>query len=219
MDRILALVFPPRCAFCGQIMPVSFEGNICSDCREHLPLIPAEKQALYGDFYTLCLSSFFYKEPLIDSIHRYKFQGRSWYSRVYGPYLRATLQEQFPDGFDLVTWAPLSVLRHLKRGYDQAELLAVEAGKLYSIKPQRLLRKTHHTKAQSKLSPAARRKNAENLYRAVPGVSLDGKRILLVDDVVTTGSTLSDCTRALVAAGAGEVVCLTLARSVSARRI
>ena len=198
-------------------MPVDFKGNICSDCKEHLPLIPAEKQALYGDFYTLCVSSFFYKEPVIDSIHRYKFQGRSWYSRVYGPYLRATLQEQFPDGFDLVTWAPLSTLRHWKRGYDQAELLAAEAGKLYGIRPLRLLRKTRHTKAQSKLSPAARRKNAANLYRVVPGVRLKGKRILLVDDVVTTGSTLSDCARALVGAGAGEVVCLTLARSVSAR--
>lgn len=198
-------------------MPVGFEGDACSDCKEHLPLIPAEEQALYGDFYTLCVSSFFYKEPVIDSIHRYKFQGRSWYSRVYGPYLRATLQEQFPDGFDLVTWAPLSTLRYWKRGYDQAELLAVEAGKLYGIKPLRLLRKTRHTKAQSKLSPAARKRNAADLYRVSSRLSLEGKRVLLVDDVTTTGSTLSDCARALTAAGAGEVVCLTLARSVSAK--
>lgn len=217
LDRILDLIFPPRCVFCNELMAPGTETNICADCAGRLPLISQASQSLYGDFYTICVTPFFYQEPVESSILRYKFHGRSWYSRVYGPFLRDCLRKQLPQAPDLITWAPLSTLRYCKRGYNQAELLAREAGSLYGIKPVRLLRKTKHTKAQSKLSAAARKKNAEGVYRALKGKNITGKQILLVDDVLTTGSTLSSCARALIEAGAGEVICLTLARSISAK--
>lgn len=217
LSHILDLLFPPRCAFCAQILQAGEADGICAHCRAVLPRIPKEEQSLSGNFYSRCISPLYYREPVESSIRRYKFSGREWYIRVYGPILARTLEEQLPKGADLVTWAPLSALRFHQRGYDQARLLAVEAAACYGMKPVRLLKKVRHTRSQSSLSPAARKKNAEDAYRVIPGTDLTGKRVLLVDDVLTTGSTLSACALELVKAGASEVICLTLARSVSAR--
>ena len=112
----------------------------------------------------------------------------------------------------MVTWVPVSRHRLRKRGYDQAELLARAACRVWSVKPERLLRKVQDNPAQSGLTEAAaRRANVLGVYRAPDAAA--GLRVLLADDVVTTGSTLSECARTLLTAGAAEVVCVTLAQA------
>ena len=122
--------------------------------------------------------------------------------------------ENFAGEFDAVTWVPVSKKRLKKRGFDQAELLARTAGRALDLPAAALLRKCRHTQPQSGLEEeSARRANALGAYELLPGGKLEGKRVLLVDDVVTSGATLSECGRVLLQGGAAAVYCLTLAQA------
>ena len=114
---------------------------------------------------------------------------------------------------DVVTWIPLSRARLRKRGYDQAKLLAEEVAARQSLPCERMIEKIRNNRAQSGTKSAEeRKKNVEGVYRAVTDCS--GARILLVDDIVTTGATLSEAAETLLKAGALEVTGLTAARNM-----
>ena len=120
--------------------------------------------------------------------------------------------EHFSGEFDTVTWVPVSPRRLRQRGYDQARLLAEEAARVLEVPALPLLSKTRDTPPQSGLEEAGqRRANVLGVYRAPDAAA--GLRVLLADDVVTTGSTLSECARTLLTAGAAELVCVTLAQA------
>ena len=109
----------------------------------------------------------------------------------------------------MVSYVPVSRRRLKKRGYDQSRLLAEAMARRWNTEAETLLRKTRHTPAQSGLSGQRRRTNVRDAYVALPAAA--GRRVLLVDDVVTTGSTLSACAAALRWAGAAGVVSLAMA--------
>ena len=116
--------------------------------------------------------------------------------------------------FDCVTWAPLSRKRRRERGYDQGELLARAMAKRLGLPAAATLVKARHTQPQSGLDSAeARRANALGAYAILNGAEVAGKRVLLADDVVTSGATLSECARTLLEAGAEFVWCVTLAQA------
>ena len=118
------------------------------------------------------------------------------------------LLESHPDGFDILTWVPVSPLRKLTRGYDQVELLAKAVGAELGIVPVPLLRKIRHNRPQSGIvGEAKRRANVLGVYRAEHRALLKGKRIVLLDDIITTGTTAGECARVLLTAGAKEVHC------------
>jgi ComF family protein len=166
-----------------------------------------------GEFFDRCLSPFFYADLVRDSFHRYKFDGYRWYAPAYGRWMSDCLRDYLNEPVDLVTWAPLSRRRRHQRGYDQARLLAHEVAVSLGMEETQLLEKAVDTPAQSGLEGAAKRRaNVLGVYALKPGADPAGKRILLVDDIVTTGSTLSECARVLKTAGAERVVCVTLAR-------
>ncbi|MCD7760609.1 MAG: ComF family protein [Clostridiales bacterium] len=214
-NRVLNLVYPPRCVFCQDFLPGErAETGVCAACEQTLPRTDEATVLRPGDYFTFCLSPLLYQGTVRDSIRRYKFSGRSCYHGVYGGFLRDCLERYLPAPPDVVTWAPLSARRRHRRGYDQAKLLAEEAGQLYGLRPVPLLKKVKHTPAQSSLGRTAREENVRGVYRIRPEASVSGKRVLLVDDIITTGSTLSECSRVLLKAGAAEVVCLTLARTM-----
>jgi ComF family protein len=211
-QNLLRLLYPPKCVYCCNLLSKDrFEAGICADCEAHLPRVsPVDLRWVEG---ALCLSPFWYRDGIRDSIRRYKFSGRSCYRRIYGRELRSYLLQAGLEAPDYVTWAPLSRKRLHQRGYDQGKLLAQEAAWLYGKQPLSLLAKVRNTKAQSSLSAAQRQENVLGAYAYTGSCSLAGKRVLLVDDVVTTGATLGACVQLLYQAGAEEVVCLTLARS------
>ena len=105
----------------------------------------------------------------------------------------------------------MSFLRLRKRGYSQSRLLAEECARLLGAETAPLLRKRRYRPPQSrKTGEAARAANVSGAFSAVHPERFAGKRVLLIDDVVTTGATLSECARVLLTAGAEEVVCATL---------
>ncbi len=114
--------------------------------------------------------------------------------------------------FDAVIAMPMHWRKEWDRGFNQAELLAVPVARRYGLKLSRNLRRSRYTKAQAGLSEAGRRTNLKDSFRVVRPEQLAGKRVLLVDDVLTTGSTLRAAAEALKAAGVAHVTCLTLAR-------
>ena len=149
-----------------------------------------------------------------DSIRRYKFKGRQGYHKAYGKLVAQCVHDHLAGKYDLITWVPLSEKRKRERGYDQAFLLASAAALELGDVAVETLRKSRHTDAQSGLEgEAERRANVLGAYTAVDPELLAGKRVLLIDDVVTTGATFSECARVLRTMGAKDVVCAALARA------
>ena len=146
------------------------------------------------------------------SLLRYKFQGLRIYAELYGEFLAKCIDEN-PISCDSITWVPLSRKRLRKRGYDQARLLAEELSRQTGLPCVPMLRKIRNNPAQSGTGDAKkRRENVKGVYEALSEEEIAGRRILLVDDIVTTGATLSECASVLKKAGAKEVSAMTLAR-------
>ena len=117
--------------------------------------------------------------------------------------------------YDLMTYIPISPLRRRKRGYDQTLLLARAAGKLLGMQPVRTLRKRNFVRPQSRTrGPGERQRNIRGKFRVRDPALVRGKRVLLIDDVLTTGATLSEASRVLLAAGAKSVDAAVLAAAV-----
>ena len=210
---LLDLLFPPRCVFCGKLLSAG-EGDFCARCQRELPWLVGAEAEQSGEFFSLCVSPLAYREQVRDSIRRYKFKGRRGYYKAYGRLVAQCVHDHLAGRYDLITWVPLSDRRRRERGYDQAFLLASAAALELGDVAVETLRKGRHTDAQSGLDgDAARRANVLGAYTVAAPELIAGKRVLLIDDVVTTGSTLAECARTLRTAGAAEVVCATLARA------
>ena len=137
--------------------------------------------------------------------------GARHYGAVYGRLVAMKVLES-EEEFDVLTWIPVSPLRKLRRGYDQVELIAKAAGRELGMAPVSVLKKIRHNRPQSGISDAAmRRANVLGAYRVVHPELVSGKRVLLLDDILTTGSTASEAARMLKTAGAKEVHCAAVA--------
>jgi len=212
-SAILDLIFPPRCVFCRKVLKPGEKG-VCAACEKTLPR-PSSGGAQEGECFSVCVSALYYEGIVRDSILRYKFHDAKGYADVYGAFLADCISENLTGMYDIITWTPLSAKRLKKRGYDQAMLLAMSAANRLGDVPAELLRKHTDVPAQSSLSGGAeaRRANISGVYEVTDEELVRGRRILLIDDIVTTGSTLSECARTLRAFGAEDVVCATLART------
>ena len=209
---VLDLMFPPRCPFCSKMMPRW--APLCGDCQRTLPFSVGKQGRCDGEFFEVCVAPLWYRDSVRDSFHRFKFKGRQAYAKAYAVLMAQCVNDQQLGEFDVVTWSPINVNRRRRRGYDQSELLARELAKHLNLPVAPLLEKTRNTVAQSSIEDAsARRANALGAYQILPSADIVGKKILLVDDIVTSGSTLSECARVLRTAGAGEIHCIVLAQS------
>ena len=185
---VMDFFFPRQCPFCGGIVGREL---LCDKCRKTLPYT-GEHAVVDGRFGSA--------------------KGKLGGLDCFGQLMAETAAEHFSGAFDAITWVPVSCERLRKRGYDQARLLAASVCVDWHVAPQETLRKTVDNPAQSGLSDAAeRRANVLGVYEAVHPEEIRGKRFLLIDDVLTTGSTLAECARVLREAGAADVLCLTLA--------
>ena len=208
-DRILDILFPPRCAFCGALTGPEEEG-VCLDCRRTLPRYDHARRRI--DFIGEVNAPLNYVGAVRQAVIDYKFHDRQGKGRPFGRLIAADLLSRDGTDCDIVTWAPLSRRRERKRGYDQARVLAEAAAEVLNLPAVPLLAKIRDVPAQSGLtSPEARRANVSGVYIAEEGHRAEGKRVLLIDDIITTGATVSECARMLMLAGAGRVDAAALA--------
>ena len=212
-EGLLDLFFPPKCPFCQTILEQP-RAPLCPACRPGLAWLEGSAGARRVECTDGCFSPLGYRGRTAEGIKRYKFQRVRACADPFGTLMAQCLQEHLPQGADLVTWAPLSRKRRRERGFDQAELLARRVGALRGLPCVPTLEKRRHTRPQSGLSgDGERRANAQGVYGLLPGAALEGKAVVLVDDVVTSGATLAQCALLLREAGARAVYGLTLAQA------
>ena len=202
---LLDFFFPRRCPFCGR---VAGRALLCPKCETDLPRCDRVRTGAFGE----CAAPLYYEGSVRDAILAFKFKGRIEHLNCFGALMAEKAAEVYADRFDAVTWVPVSKKRLKKRGFDQARMLCASLCVDWHIDPQETLRKIGDNPPQSGIDdPAARRANVLDMYEPVSPENIAGKRFLLIDDIVTTGATLAECVRVLKAAGAADVVCLTLA--------
>lgn len=208
LDPIANLLFPPKCVLCGALLKAD-ETDLCHTCRTETPIW--KNQPFSISFVANWLALWYYEGNVRSSLLRYKFSNRRSYADAYGRMLAMQLLD-LQEKFDVLTWVPISARRRSHRGYDQVALLARSVGKELGIPAVPVLKKIKHTPPQSGISGQAQRKaNVLGVYRALPSADISGKRILLLDDIITTGATCSECARTLLTAGATNVICAALA--------
>ena len=211
IDFILDLLYPRKCVICQELLEDDSK-FICTYCEKELPFTK-NGGLLKGNFFTACISPLYYEDKVRESLIRYKIYNRTPYAEYYG-FLIAECAEEYIDAHvDIITWVPLNKRRLKKRGYDQAQLLAEVVSKKLDIPCVPLLRKDRNTKPQSRTGSAEKRKsNISGAYSTLNHETIRGKTILLIDDIVTTGSTFSECARTLGMAGADKIYCAAAAR-------
>jgi ComF family protein len=188
----------PLCVRCGR--ELEFAGGGCG-CRRHLRSLARVRAAAV------------YDGPLERAIHRYKYEGWRALAPALGGLLAERLASQVPASA-FVVWVPLHRARRRSRGYDQVELLAAELRRRLGLRsPRGRLARLRDTPPQVGLDRVRRRENVAGAF-AWRGPRLAGEPVVVVDDVMTTGSTLEACAAALRAAGSGPVHGLTLARVI-----
>lgn len=201
--RLLKVLFPPKCVLCRKVLE-SDETGLCTYCQAEAPVFPPAKKKV--PFVEGCCAIWYYQDDVRKSVLRYKFGNRRSYSNCYAQLLSQKLQEEYPEGFDILTWVPISPLRKLRRGFDQVEKLCFALARPLGMQPVRTLKKIRHNRPQSGITGAAhRRANVLGAYKVIRPEVLWGKRVLLLDDVITTGATAGECARMLLTAGAREV--------------
>ena len=200
---LLRWLFPPKCALCERLLEPE-ETDLCRECRTHGPDCPVQRKKLpFLDSWT---AVWYYEGNVRGSILRFKFQGATNYAQTYGRLLAMKLLEAHPEGFDVLTYVPVSSLRRFRRGYDQVELVADAVAEELDMDVLPVLKKIRHNQPQSGIhGDAHRRANVSGAYQVTDVDAIKGKRILLLDDVITTGATLGECARILLTAGASEV--------------
>ena len=206
-DTLLDLLFPPKCPFCRKVQDAP---GMCPACEKSLPWTDEAHglRTLRGGL--LCAAPLWYENSVREAIRRFKFHGGVSAAKPLGELIAQAAAERFSGGFDTVTWVPVSAKRLRQRGYDQSRLLVENACGLWGVEPEPLLRKVRDNPAQSSLDSAEDRwRNTRGVYAAAGEPA--GKRILLIDDVCSTGSTLVSAAETLLAAGAAGVVCAAAA--------
>ena len=219
------LFFPPVCPCCGR--SIGKQEIFCPKCLGHIHRVhPGEvcprcsKSICTCIRLTPCFSlvypASFYDGSIPTAIHNMKFRRHPGHARLLGKLLTDTLRayQVGPADFDLLAAVPMSRRKLRARGYNQAALLAAAVARQTGIPfAPKALTKTRETRAQHQLSAMLRRTNLKGSFQADP--SVNGKRVLLVDDVLTTGTTANEAAEILLSAGAKRVDVLVLATTRS----
>lgn len=200
---LTSLLYPEKCILCGSVLKKA-EIDMCHSCRKQTEECPASKVKIpFLDSWT---ALWYYEGNVRRSLLRYKFYGRQNYGQSYGRLLAMKLLREDKGDYDFVTWIPISDQRRRKRGFDQVELLAKSVSAESGIPMMATMKKLRHNKPQSGITGyAQRRANVLGVYEILRRVDVKEKRILLLDDILTTGATAGEAARVLLTAGAKEV--------------
>lgn len=223
-DLFLDLLFPKFCLGCGQ------EGEwLCAKCLAKVVAVQTQvcptcgRISAKGKYCVKCrqasglkgiiISGYYEEGPLKEIIHNFKYNHIMAMAELLSFLMAQALKNNLPGRDCLLTAVPMHFLRKSQRGYNQAEVLAQNvANRLHLPTDFYLLKKSHSTLPQVKTSGKKRRENVKNSFQIRPEVSLAGRRLILVDDVTTTGATLKECACLLKKAGAKEVWGLVAAK-------
>lgn len=236
LTALAELLFPTLCLTCGRILLERGEHSFCSECRSGIRLIASPLCPVCGIPYPVeegpdhrcgdCILSKrhvgaarslgIYESVLLNAIHAFKYGGNLTLGERLG---RMMADHPYPafriEDYSLIVPVPLHPRRLRKRGFNQSVILSRQISKRRGIAMDfRAVRRIIDTESQAGLKKEERQSNIKKAFDVPDPERVRGRRILLVDDVYTTGSTLAECARILLKGGADEVGALTLARAI-----
>ena len=235
-EGLIDIFFPSciKCIVCGDDIPYESRFPICKECKPEFNIrycmkcgrtMPADLQFCVSCKdkawnFVKARAPFAYCGEIKRLIHRLKYGNGKYIAKEVAVYLADAYYEHNLIS-DIITFVPMFCAKQKKRGYNQAEELAVWLGKSVECEVKRLLDKTAMGKSMAKLNAAERQKAIKDTFSAdlksgENDVNIKGKKILIVDDVFTTGSTANECAKVLMSSGAAEVNILTLATAAAA---
>lgn len=201
-DREVRTVPEPRCDVCSQPYSGTMDQFVCVNCRGRA-------------FHFECAVAVMHSRGVVrDLIHRLKYGRELWLEEILGEFLARGLQDPRLAGvnIDAVLPVPLHPLRKREREFNQSEILARGLARRGNLPFSDILQRVRYTVTQTHFDRSDRMQNLRDAFKLRQNVSVQGKHLLLVDDVLTTGSTLDECARVLLEAGAESVRALTVAR-------
>jgi len=224
-DNLLQFIAPRVCLICNDRLSGPCEGDfVCRTCLDNIPLAPPgdillnrieSMQENRDYFYLSGIYSFFkYNDENVYAclIRELKYHSMWKIGIELGGEFGRLLKYIPGFGYDAILPVPIHAARKRERGYNQAEMISRGISRETGIPVDiRIIRRKKYTTTQTKLSKEARRKNVSRVFEVVKGAGTQGKSFLLVDDVLTTGSTLNACAEALLESGARRVDAATLA--------
>jgi len=235
IERCLQFLLPPQCHCCEKFLEEGQQG-ICPDCLSKIRWIepplctlcgvpflsreienhPCGACLTRGKYFTMARAVGYYEGPLREAIHRWKYEEKNYLSLFFGEKLAEGFCRYWdPQSFDLIIPVPLHSKRLRERGFNQALLLVKELSRRTRIPySKRLLQKRILTPPQVNLSGGEREKGVRGSFHIQRDEEIEGKSILLVDDVYTTGATVNECSKVLLKAGAERVDVLTIAHAI-----
>lgn len=238
-SAVLSLLYPEVCALCGEGEAGPSEGFVCQACRSQAgnlrPIgdarcdrcgLPFDGEVAGRFWCANCrdLDLAFNRARaavvatpfVLGIVHRYKYEEALWFETFLAGLLEtAAARELRMGGWDAIVPVPLHPVRERERGFNQAERLAIRLGKAAGLPVRaRWVVRRRATETQALLRRAERAHNMTHAFACRPGLSLSGGRVVVVDDILTTGSTTSAVSRVLRAAGAVSVAVWTVARGL-----
>ena len=206
---ILNFIYPNICPCCETI--IEYNDDFCDKCRGKLIMFHENFHIEYVDkFVAYC----YYEGNIRHAIRKFKItaKGNSYYAFAFG-IVQALRREQLTKNIDCVVYIPMRKNAQKERGYNQVELIAKEIHHLLNIPVCNALLKSRPTKSQKSLKAAERAINVKGAFSVIDVSDVKGKCILLIDDLCTTGNTLSEAARVLKEAGASEIIAASFAKT------
>ena len=236
VDTALALIYPPACQLCSTRRASAAEGFVCSRCWSQVRFIKPPFCGRCGLpyagelttpfecanckdmelYFSSARSAVAAGGMILEVIHRYKYQRALWFEPFLADiFLRQALPEVDPELWDFIVPVPLHPTKHREREFNQAARIACYLSKATGIPlNNHVIFRVASTRTQTQLTREARAANVRTAFVSRNNLTLNGARIILVDDVLTTGSTTNACARVLRKAGAGAVCVWTVARGL-----
>lgn len=211
INSALDYVFPPICGMCGEIN----ENYICNNCYENIKKI---KKCVINEYnnrnFSKHLYIFRYEGIIRNKIIEYKFEDKGYLYKMFAKIILSDKKTcNFIKKYDVIIPVPISKKRKKKRGYNQSELVANElAQKLNQDIWTDIIIKKKDNKPQSELNKLERIKNVEDIYEINKPIEVKNKKVLLLDDIYTTGSTVNEIARKLKQNQTQEIGVITLAK-------
>ena len=212
LKLVLDLLYPPVCGICGKID----QKELCPKCA--IKLRNLEKARLYAYPHTHFEKHFYlfpYEGIIREKLIHYKFQGKSYLSTFFAKILQNhEKMSRLLEKYDIIIPVPMYSKKEKLRGYNQTALIAKEIAKAYQnlIYDGKSLQKIKDTKMQSSLNKKQRKNNIKNAYNVINQQKIKDKKIVLLDDIYTTGATANECSKMLKQAGAKEILVVTIAK-------
>ena len=209
IDFAADIIMPTRCPCCGGF--IMWNEKLCEKCLKSLPLCGSEERPPEGC--SAAVSVFAFDGPAKEGIYSLK----DGWGRAFAEYAAEIISERLRGcGAELVTCVPMSRRKKASRGWDQAEVIAKEFAEALGLPCDlSLLRRRYSRTEQHGLSAAGRAEFASGQYSIAPDhADISGKHIILADDVITTGSTVSACASLLLSMGAADVIAASVCRTL-----